>query len=89
MKKINVVIFARVSSKTSRQENKRQIEDLEAVAKRNDWNITKIITSKISASKTKRGERGDLVELFETVRSKNKRWGTKRKIPHRKTTKRR
>ena len=44
MDKINVVIFARVSSKTSRQENKRQIEDLEALAKRNDWNIIKIIT---------------------------------------------
>jgi len=69
MKKINVVIFARVSSKTSRQENKRQIQDLEALAKRNGWNVVKIITSKISASKTKRGERGDLVELFEAVRN--------------------
>lgn len=69
MDKINVVIFARVSSKTNRQENERQIQDLEKLAERNGWNVVKIITSKISASKTRRGERGDITELFETVRN--------------------
>lgn len=70
MKKTNVIIFTRVSSRTDRQENTRQINDLKELASQKKWNVEKIITSKISASKKSRGERGDLSELFEIVRTK-------------------
>jgi DNA invertase Pin-like site-specific DNA recombinase len=67
---MRVAILVRVSSKSERQDYTRQISDLTAVAVRNDWNIVKTITAKVSATKTRLSAREDIAELFELVEKK-------------------
>ena len=50
---MNVVILVRVSSKSERQDYERQIQDLTSIAKKNKWDVVKIVTAKVSATKTK------------------------------------
>lgn len=64
---MNAVILVRVSSSSERQDYDRQINDLTAVANHNKWNIVKIITAKVSATKTKLSAREDITELYELV----------------------
>ncbi len=64
---MNVAILVRVSSDSDRQDYDRQINDLTLVANRNKWNIIKIITAKVSATKTKLSAREDIAELYELV----------------------
>lgn len=67
---MKVAILVRVSSKSDRQDYDRQISDLKAIAKKNNWTIMKIVTAKISATKTKLSARQDIAELFELVETK-------------------
>jgi DNA invertase Pin-like site-specific DNA recombinase len=67
---MKVAILVRVSSKSDRQDYDRQISDLKAIAKKNNWTIVKIVTAKISATKIKLSARQDIAELFELVEAK-------------------
>lgn len=64
---MNVAILVRVSSETDRQDYNRQISDLKAVCQKNKWSIVKIITAKVSATKTRLLAREDIAELFDLV----------------------
>lgn len=64
---MNVVILVRVSSDSDRQDYDRQINDLTTVANHNKWNIVKVITAKVSATKTRLSAREDIAELYELV----------------------
>lgn len=64
---MNVAILVRVSSESDRQDYDRQISDLSAVAKKNKWTVVKIITAKISATKTRLSAREDIAELYDLV----------------------
>lgn len=66
---MKVAILVRVSSKSDRQDYDRQISDLTAVAKRNKWQVVKIVATKVSATKTKLTAREDIAELFDLVSS--------------------
>ena len=68
---MKVAILVRVSSKSDRQDYDRQISDLKAIAKKNNWTIVKIVTAKISATKTRMSARQDIAELFELVETKS------------------
>lgn len=67
---MKVAILVRVSSKSDRQDYERQIRDLSTIAKKNKWEIVKIITAKVSASKTRLSSREDIVELYDLVETK-------------------
>lgn len=67
---MNVAILVRVSSKSDRQDYERQINDLIEIAKKNKWTVTKIVTAKISATKTPLPFRDDIAELYELVNAK-------------------
>ncbi|MDF1864415.1 MAG: recombinase family protein [Saprospiraceae bacterium] len=67
---MNVAIIVRVSSKSDRQEYDRQINDLTEIAKKNKWTVVKIVTAKISATKTPLPFRDDIAELYELVNAK-------------------
>lgn len=67
---MKVAILVRVSSKSDRQDYERQIRDLSAIAKKNKWEVVKIITAKVSASKTRLSSREDIVELYDLVETK-------------------
>jgi len=67
---MKVAILVRVSSKSDRQDYERQIKDLSVVAKKNKWEIVKIVTAKVSATKTRLSAREDIAELFELVATK-------------------
>jgi len=67
---MKVAILVRVSSKSNRQDYDRQISDLTAIAKKNNWTVVKIVTAKISATKTRLSARQDIAELFELVEAK-------------------
>lgn len=62
--KVNVIIYARVSTKG--QEYDRQVEELKAYAERMNYNTIKVFTEKISGAK-KVEERQALTELLEYV----------------------
>lgn len=64
---MNVAILVRVSSENDRQDYTRQINDLSAVAKRNNWNVIEIIKGKVSATKTRLSARQDIADLFRLV----------------------
>lgn len=66
-----IAILVRVSSKSDRQDYDRQISDLTKVAKKNNWEIVKIVTAKISATKTRLSARQDIAELYELVEAGN------------------
>lgn len=66
---MKVAILVRVSSKSDRQDYDRQISDLTAVAKRNKWQVVKIVAAKVSATKTRLTAREDIAEFFELVAS--------------------
>lgn len=51
MSKTNVVIFARVSSDSDRQDYARQITELQSVADNRGWVVIETIAEKISAPK--------------------------------------
>jgi DNA invertase Pin-like site-specific DNA recombinase len=63
--KTQVAIFGRVS--TIDQSTERQISDLSKIAIRYDWNVTEIITEKISGAKTNE-ERNGIQQLLEGAR---------------------
>lgn len=67
---MKVAILVRVSSKSERQDYDRQISDLTAVARRNKWEVVKIVAAKVSATKTRLTAREDIAELFELVATK-------------------
>ena len=67
---MKVAILVRVSSKSNRQDYDRQIQDLSAIAKKNNWDIVKIVTAKISATKTRLLAREDIAEIYELVQTK-------------------
>jgi len=67
---MKVAILVRVSSKSDRQDYDRQISDLKAIAEKNNWTVVKIVTAKISATKTRLSARQDISELFELVETK-------------------
>ena len=56
---MKVAILVRVSSKSERQDYERQIQDLTAIAKKNNWEVVKIVTAKVSATKTRLSARED------------------------------
>lgn len=66
---MKVAILVRVSSKSDRQDYDRQISDLTIVARRNKWEVVKIVKAKVSATKTRLTAREDIAELFELVAS--------------------
>lgn len=67
---MRVAILVRVSSKSDRQDYDRQISDLTNIAKKNNWKIVKIVTAKVSATKTRLSARQDIAQLFELVETK-------------------
>jgi DNA invertase Pin-like site-specific DNA recombinase len=67
---MKVAILVRVSSKSNRQDYDRQISDLKAIAKNNNWTVVKIVTAKISATKTRLSARQDIAELYDLVEAK-------------------
>lgn len=67
---MKVAILVRVSSKSNRQDYDRQISDLKAIAKKNNWTVVKIVTAKISATKTRLSARQDIAELYDLVEAR-------------------
>lgn len=67
---MKVAILVRVSSKSERQDYERQIQDLTSIAKRNKWEVVKIVTAKVSATKTRLSSREDIAEIYELVETK-------------------
>ena len=67
---MKVAILVRVSSKSERQDYERQIQDLSNIAKKKNWDIVKIVTAKVSATKTRLSARQDITEIFELVETK-------------------
>ena len=63
-----VVIFARVS--TSIQDYERQVNELTAVANRNNWNVAATFCEKVSGAK-KNAERKELSKMIDYVRTNN------------------
>lgn len=63
-----VVIFARVS--TSIQDYERQVNELTAVANRNNWNVAATFCEKVSGAK-KNAERKELSKMIDYVRNNN------------------
>ena len=63
-----VVIFARVS--TSIQDYERQVNELTAVAIRNNWNVAATFCEKVSGAK-KNAERKELSKMIDYVRTNN------------------
>jgi len=68
---MKVAILVRVSSKSDRQDYDRQISDLTSLAKKNKWEVVKIITANVSATKTRLPLREDIAELYELVDTKS------------------
>ena len=64
---MKVAILVRVSSKSDRQDYDRQISDLTALAGKNRWEIVRVITANVSATKTRLPLREDIAELYELV----------------------
>ena len=62
---VKCVIFARVSSKTERQDYERQVSDLKRVAAKKEWKVVKVVAAKISASRTPYAKRQDLMNLLK------------------------
>lgn len=67
---MKVAILVRVSSKSERQDYERQIQDLTSIAKKNKWEVVKIVTAKVSATKTRLSAREDIAEIYELVETK-------------------
>jgi len=67
---MKVAILVRVSSKSERQDYERQIQDLTSIAKKNKWEVVKIVTAKVSATKTRLSSREDIAEIYELVETK-------------------
>ena len=67
---MKVAILVRVSSKSDRQDYERQIQDLTSIAKKNNWEVVKIVTAKVSATKTRLSAREDIAEIFELVETR-------------------
>lgn len=65
MKKI--IIFARVSSKTDRQDYQRQLSELKDFAARQGWETVHVIKAKTSASRTALHKRPDIQELKKVI----------------------
>ena len=63
-----VVIFARVS--TNIQDYERQVNELTAVANRNNWKVAATFCEKISGAK-KNAERKELTKMIDYVRNNN------------------
>ena len=63
-----IVIFARVS--TSVQDYERQVNELTAIAQRNNWSIESIFCEKISGAK-KNAERKELSRMVDYVQAHN------------------
>ena len=63
-----VVIFARVS--TNGQDYDRQINELTALAQKNDWKVSAIFSEKISGAK-KNTERKELSKMIEYINANN------------------
>ena len=64
----NICIFARIS--TNVQDYERQVNELTAVAKRNEWGVEAIFCEKISGAKAN-AERKELSRMVEYVRQHN------------------
>ncbi|MGH1337246.1 MAG: recombinase family protein, partial [Aureispira sp.] len=64
------VYLVQISSKSNRQDYDRQISDLKAIAKKNNWTVVKIVTAKISATKIRLSARQDIAELYDLVEAK-------------------
>ncbi len=62
--------LVQISSKSNRQDYDRQISDLKAIAKKNNWTVVKIVTAKISATKIRLSARQDIAELYDLVEAK-------------------
>ena len=67
---MKVAILVRVSSKSERQDYERQIQDLTSITKKNNWEVVKIVTAKVSATKTRLSAREDIAEIYELVETK-------------------
>lgn len=69
MRKPKVLIFARVSSISTRQDYDRQVNQLVDEAKRRNWQPTEIYAIKESATKKAREERKAYTDLIKLVQS--------------------
>ena len=67
---MKVAILVRVSSKSDRQDYERQIQDLSTIAQKNQWEVVKIVSAKLSATKNRLSAREDITELCELVEQK-------------------
>lgn len=61
---MKVAIFARISTNDGRQDNSRQVSQLEDFCKKQNWTVAEVITEEISGAKST-SEREQLQHLFQ------------------------